>query len=108
MPIEAKARAMKDNMKPYSELDSDAQRAARSRENSGAWPKEVGVHRVAWNNGSGYNGASLLASGMACGLVRVEWLEGRFYAGRIPYQNIESLRQEGADQNAMDIDEEDD
>ena len=99
-----------DYMKPYSELDSDAQRAARSRESSGAWPKEVGVHRVAWNTSSGYNCASLLASGMACGFVRIDWLEGRFRAGKIPYQDIGSLRQEGvgADQNAMDVDELDD
>lgn len=95
-------------MKPYSELDPDAQRAARSRESSGAWPKEVGVHRVVWNTGSGYNCAPLLASGMACGLVRIDWLEGRFHAGRTPYQDIESLRHETAGLNAMDIDEKDD
>lgn len=107
---EEKAKMREDYMKPYSELDSDAQRAARSRESSGAWPKEVGVHRVAWNTSSGYNCASLLASGMACGFVRIDWLEGRFRAGKIPYQDIGSLRQEGvgADQNAMDVDELDD
>ena len=39
----------------------------------GAWSPEVGVLRVAWH--PNLDRACLLASGMACGLVRVDWME---------------------------------
>ena len=35
---------------------------------TGAWPCEVGVHRVVWNNGNGLASSSLLAAGTASGL----------------------------------------
>lgn len=62
----------------------------------GIWPIEVGVHRVAWNSGGGMSRAPLLASGMACGLVRIDWLVGRFWRDRIPRVSIELMRGETA------------
>lgn len=49
---------------------------------------------MTWNSGSGYSCMSLLASGMACGFVRIDYLPGRFYGGKVPYQNVESIRGE--------------
>lgn len=98
-------------MKKYDDLDTDAQRAARQRDGSGGWPLQVGVHRVAWNSASGYGCANLLASGMACGFVRIDWLEGRFVNGKIPYVDIGTLRGEGGaagNADAMDIDDDED
>lgn len=40
------------------------------------WPPGVSVHVVAWNSGNGLAKARLLASGLACGLVRVEDMRG--------------------------------
>lgn len=100
-----------DAKKKYTELDEEAQRAARQRDGSSGWPTQVGIHRVAWNNGSGYSCASLLASGMACGFVRIDWLEGRFFHGKAPYGDIASLRGEElglGDDVKMDLDVEDD
>ncbi|GAA5920572.1 hypothetical protein JCM1841_005739 [Sporobolomyces salmonicolor] len=39
-----------------------------------AWPLEIGVTRVAWH--PNLDRACLLASGMSCGLVRLDWVEG--------------------------------
>ncbi|GAA5888249.1 hypothetical protein JCM5296_000246 [Sporobolomyces johnsonii] len=39
-----------------------------------AWPLEIGVSRVAWH--PNLDRACLLASGMSCGLVRLDWVEG--------------------------------
>lgn len=44
-----------------------------NNEISGAWSVEVGVLRAAWF--PGLEQARLLASGMACGLVRVDWVD---------------------------------
>lgn len=97
-PTEAvKAKRRSDNQKPYASLDDAGKREASGRDGSGSWPTEVGVHRVVWNSGSGYNCASLLASGMACGLVRIDHLEGMFHAGRIPWGSIASIRGEKVD-----------
>lgn len=40
-----------------------------------AWLPEVGVHKVSWNSSNGLRNAGWLASGMACGLARVEWVD---------------------------------
>lgn len=61
---------------------------------SGAWPSEIGVQRVVWNNGNGLANAPLLASSTGCGLCRVDWLEGRWLRDRIPYYGIEGIRNE--------------
>jgi hypothetical protein len=39
-----------------------------------AWSPEIGVSRAAWH--PNINRSCLLASGMLCGLVRVDWMEG--------------------------------
>jgi transcription factor C subunit 6 len=48
------------------------------------WSPHVGVHRVAWHNGSGIGRAGWLASGGGSGLGRVEWVAGRFAKGVVP------------------------
>jgi transcription factor C subunit 6 len=73
---------------------------------TGAWPSQVGVHRVAWNAGNGLNAAPLLASGTASGLCRVDWLMGRWLREKIPYGGIVNLRCEvGADEGVPSPDE---
>ncbi|KAF7976766.1 hypothetical protein HWV62_5766 [Athelia sp. TMB] len=75
---------------------------------TGVWPPIVGVHRVVWNSGNGFNGASLLASGTASGLCRVDNLRGRWIRDRIPYCGIENIRMEdgaaGGDDEEEDMD----
>lgn len=61
---------------------------------TGAWPPIVGVHRVVWNSGNGFSGASLLASATASGLCRVDNLRGRWMRDKIPYCGIENVRLE--------------
>ncbi|GBE81838.1 hypothetical protein SCP_0402120 [Sparassis crispa] len=61
---------------------------------TGAWPPEVGIHRVAWNSGNGLGRAPLLASATGSGLCRVDWLLGRWIKNRIPYYGIQGIRQE--------------
>jgi transcription factor C subunit 6 len=78
----------------------------RDRYGGGAWPAEAGIHRVAWHSGSGLSTAPLLASGMACGLCRVDWLPGRFAQDRIPYGDIAMVRMEDADREVIGYDEE--
>ncbi|KAF9515709.1 hypothetical protein BS47DRAFT_1293515 [Hydnum rufescens UP504] len=80
----------------------------RQRDGSGAWPYEVGVHRVAWNSGAGIGCSPLLASGMACGFCRIDWVRGRFFQDRVPYGDIESLRGEnGGVDDFLEEDDED-
>ncbi|PCH37809.1 hypothetical protein WOLCODRAFT_95877 [Wolfiporia cocos MD-104 SS10] len=66
---------------------------------TGAWPREVGVQRVVWNQGNGLACAPWLASATGSGLCRVDWLLGRWIRDRVPYYGIEGIRGE--------IDEED-
>ncbi|EKM55117.1 uncharacterized protein PHACADRAFT_161079 [Phanerochaete carnosa HHB-10118-sp] len=69
---------------------------------SGAWSPEVGVTRVAWNQGNGLASASWLASATASGLCRVDWLTGRWLHDKIPYHSIEGIRGE------VEVEEEED
>jgi hypothetical protein len=39
--------------------------------------------------------APWLASGTASGLVRIDWLQGRWFRGAIPYTSISNIRFEG-------------
>ncbi|TFK17192.1 hypothetical protein FA15DRAFT_761163 [Coprinopsis marcescibilis] len=68
---------------------------------TGAWSREVGIHRVCWNNGNGLGSSSLLASATASGLCRIDALWGRFMKNRIPYGEVENIRMENG---AMDVD----
>ncbi|KDQ10972.1 hypothetical protein BOTBODRAFT_115064 [Botryobasidium botryosum FD-172 SS1] len=94
-------------LSPPSQAQLRSQPAPSLAEGSGSWPVEVGVHRVAWHNGAGMARSPLLASGTACGLVRIDWLEGRFFCDRMPYTNVQILRGEEGGAVAMDEDEED-
>ncbi|KAF9473862.1 hypothetical protein BDN70DRAFT_885457 [Pholiota conissans] len=69
---------------------------------TGAWPREVGVHRVVWNNGNGLASAALMAAGTASGLCRIEMLAGRWLKDKIPYGGVEGIRMEDVD--AMEVD----
>lgn len=73
-----------------------------------AWPKEVGVHRVVWNSGNGFQAACMLASATASGLCRIDIPSGRWYRDKVPGHSVAVVRGEvsvdGAD---MDVDEDD-
>ncbi|KAM6500158.1 hypothetical protein JOM56_003172 [Amanita muscaria] len=69
---------------------------------TGAWPWQVGIQRVAWNNGNGLGSCGLLASATASGLCRVDNLWGRWMKDKVPYAGVENIRVE--DGAAMDVD----
>ncbi|KAH0826976.1 hypothetical protein J3R83DRAFT_4635 [Lanmaoa asiatica] len=75
------------------EKKEDAEASGRST-STGVWPPEIGVHRVAWNNGNGLGGAPLLASATASGLCRVDWLMGRWIKDKTPYVSVPKMRKE--------------
>ncbi|KAL1741425.1 hypothetical protein HDZ31DRAFT_66944 [Schizophyllum fasciatum] len=68
---------------------------------TGAWPPEVGVHKVAWNSGNGLARAGMLASATAAGLCRVDVLAGRWMKDKVPYTSVEEIRME---EGVMDVD----
>jgi transcription factor C subunit 6 len=72
---------------------------------TGVWPWQVGVQRVAWNNGNGLASAGLLASATASGLCRIDVLWGRWIKNKVPYGSTERIR--GEDGAAMDVDSDD-
>lgn len=74
-------------------------------EPSALWHPTVGVNAVAWNSGCGLASAPWLASGMACGLVRVDYLEGSWLRNMVPYGSVEIIRCE-AGQSAADSESE--
>ncbi|KAF8177239.1 hypothetical protein BJ912DRAFT_986062 [Pholiota molesta] len=61
---------------------------------TGAWPREVGVHRVVWNNGNGLASSAWTAAGTASGLCR----------DKIPYGGISGIRMEDVDGMEVDSD----
>ena len=73
---------------------------------TGAWPREVGVQRVAWNSVNGLAAAALLASATAAGLCRVDEVWGRWIRGKVPYGGIEHIRRELEDDMDVNEDEE--
>lgn len=75
---------------------------------TGVWPAAVGIHRVVWNCGNGLSNASLLGSATASGICRVDWLEGRWMKGKIPYRSIENIRKENVDIDGADDEAEED
>ncbi|KAF8163757.1 hypothetical protein B0H34DRAFT_650320 [Crassisporium funariophilum] len=102
---------MLDRFLPQESLDRPAvsrvnkgKAKANEPTSTGAWPREVGVHRVVWNNGNGLASSSLLAAGTASGLCRVDSLWGRWIKDKIPYGSVEGIRMEDA--TAMDVDTE--
>ncbi|KAH9079690.1 hypothetical protein EDB83DRAFT_2514204 [Lactarius deliciosus] len=89
---------MLDRLKPR-------EMAERPEGGGGAWPASVGVQRVAWHCGAGLAAAGLLASATGSGLCRVDWLEGRWFRDRVPYERVEAVRME---EDCMDLDEPED
>ncbi|KAF5357771.1 hypothetical protein D9756_001159 [Leucocoprinus leucothites] len=83
---------------------SDTRKASAS--GTGAWPQEVAVHKVAWNNGNGLNACGLLASATSSGLCRVDNLWGRWIKDKVPYGGIQQIRREGLEDD-MEVDSED-
>ncbi|KAI0723855.1 hypothetical protein C8T65DRAFT_627670 [Cerioporus squamosus] len=83
-------------------------RPAATRQNksmpvgTGAWPPEVGVHRVVWNDGNGLANTPLLASATGSSLCRVDWLLGRWGKDPLPYNGVEGMRGEMAGTFAED------
>jgi transcription factor C subunit 6 len=71
---------------------------------SGAWPWQIGIHRVVWNGGNGLGAAGMLASATASGICRVDWLQGRWLKGRIPYGSVPKIRGE-LNTDGMDVDD---
>ena len=61
---------------------------------TGAWPPEVSVHKVAWNQGNGLARSSMLASATAAGLCRIDMLWGRWMKDKVPYQGVDQIRME--------------
>jgi transcription factor C subunit 6 len=91
---------MLDRLKPR-------EMAERPEGGGGAWHSFVGVQRVAWHSGSGPAAAGLLASATGSGLCRVDFLEGRWFRDRVPYERVEAMRlEEGA--KDVDVDEPED
>ncbi|TBU50277.1 hypothetical protein BD309DRAFT_945783 [Dichomitus squalens] len=75
-------------------------RPAATRQNktipvgTGAWPPDVGIHRVVWNDRNGLAGTPLLASATGSGLCRVDWLPGKWGRDPLPYNGVEGMRAE--------------
>lgn len=82
----------------YSLLPQEVSRTAGAGKappkSTGAWHPEVGIHRAVWNNGNGLAGAPWLASATASGLCRVDWLRGKWFGDRIPYDGVDGIRLE--------------
>jgi transcription factor C subunit 6 len=85
---------MLDRLKPR-------EMAERPEGGGGAWHPFVGVQRVAWHSGSGLAAAGLLVSATGSGLCRVDFLEGRWFRDRVPYERVEAMRLE---EDVMDVD----
>ncbi|KAI8982792.1 hypothetical protein BD414DRAFT_515960 [Trametes punicea] len=99
---------MLDNFLPKETLNrANATRQSKSVPvGTGAWPPEVGIHRVVWNDGNGLARTPLLASATGSGLCRVDWLMGRWVRDPLPYMGIEGMR--GETEGAFAEDEESD
>jgi len=89
---------MLDRLKPR-------EMAERPEGGGGAWHSCVAVLRVAWHGGAGLAAAELLASATGSGLCRVDFLEGRWFRDRVPYERVEAMRME---EDGMDVDEPED
>lgn len=89
---------MLDRLKPR-------EMAERPEGGGGAWHPCVGVQRVVWHSGAGLAATELLASATGSGLCRVDFLEGRWFRDRVPYERVEAMRME---EDGMDVDEPED
>ncbi|KAG6911400.1 hypothetical protein DXG01_016497 [Tephrocybe rancida] len=98
-----KAKAAKAKATNDAAAIKEQERIKANSIGTGAWPREVGVHRVIWNSCNGLASSGLLASATASGLCRVDELWGRWIKGKVPYGGIEHIRRE-LDDDAMDVD----
>ncbi|KAH9484533.1 Transcription factor tau subunit sfc6 [Psilocybe cubensis] len=106
---------MLDHFLPQESIDRPtATRAAKGKSkkdaevfppSTGAWPREVGVHRVVWNNGNGLASSGMIAAGTSSGLCRVDLLWGRWVKDKIPYGSVSGIRMEDGDAMEVDSDE---
>src|SRR5438552_2753391 len=81
--------------KPTSTAAKSRVKTTESEKTStGAWPPQVGIHHVVWNNGNGLGAAGIMASATGSGICRVDFLQGRWLKGKIPYGNIAKVRGE--------------
>ena len=74
MTLESRSAIRKRASRPAGADDGEDDGLLADALSSIAWPPEVGVNRVAWSRS--LRRAHLLASGMACGLVRVDITTG--------------------------------
>ena len=75
--------------------------AERPEGGGGAWHPSVGVQRVAWHSGAVLAAGGLLASATGSGLCRVDFLEGKWFRDRVPYERVEAIPLE---EDVMDVD----
>jgi len=71
-------------------------------EPSALWPPGVAVNVVTWNSGCGLGNAPLLLSGAACGLARIDFLEGVWMRNTLPYGSVEMIRQKNVDDSGSE------
>lgn len=67
-------------------------RTFAARELTPAFSPRIGVLAVSWCNGTGLGRAGLLATGMACGLARIDVCDGQWKNGRITPGELAWLR----------------
>lgn len=63
----AKKRSIKNNVPEYPPTEGDV-----TKVKTGVWSRNVGIQKIAWQNGAGIGRAGWLASGGGAGLVRVD------------------------------------
>ena len=64
----------------------------RSTGRTGSWSREVGVHRVTWQNGNGLGASCLLASSTASSLCRTGAIWERFIESKACSASVENIR----------------
>ncbi|KAJ3576235.1 hypothetical protein NP233_g555 [Leucocoprinus birnbaumii] len=106
LPSATQDRPAMNKPKAGSKASKKADSSKAPPPGTGAWPQEVAVHKVTWNNGNGLSACGLLASATSSGLCRVDNLWGRWLKDKVPYGGIQQIRREGVDDD-MDVDSED-
>lgn len=96
---EGKAQNIASRMPPKATESQQEKNQARYKaslfDGSALWPHEVSIISVCWNSCNGLENAPWLASGTVSGLVRIDWLQGRWFRDTIPYTSISNIRFEG-------------
>jgi transcription factor C subunit 6 len=79
----------------YSKENHQTRYNANLLDGSALWSHEASILSIRWNSCNGLENAPWLASGTVCGLVRIDWLQGRWFRDAIPYTSIPNIRFEG-------------